>query len=118
MMRFSIKISCVCLKSLHTDKSTLATGPRHLHVNPETALQSVACAGIYSEAVKKGDLGFCTGIRSVCKSSCTAVTQWKVSFIERTVKNVFFPNECFSWYCKYPCFKLKFCSIGKVNSCI
>lgn len=61
-MRFSIKISYVCLKSLHAGKSTLATGRSHLRVNPETAVQSVACAGIYSEAVKKGDLGFCAGI--------------------------------------------------------
>ena len=55
-MRFSITISCVCLKRVHAGKSALATGPRHLHANPETAVQTVARAGIYSEAVKKGDL--------------------------------------------------------------
>lgn len=112
MMGFSIKISCVCLSSLHADKPTLATGPRHLHANPETAVESVARAGIYSEAVKKGDLGFCTGIRSVHKSSRTAVTQWKVSFRERTVKNTF-PGTA-----NIHALNLTFSSISKVNRCI
>lgn len=69
----------------------------YLWANPATSAQSVACAGIYSAAGKKGDRGFCTGMRSVHKSSHTAVTQWKVSFIKRTVKNLFLPDDCLSW---------------------
>lgn len=60
--RFSTQISSVCLKSLQGDKSGLATGPSPLHADPETAAESVACAGTHAEAVKKGLLGFHTGI--------------------------------------------------------
>lgn len=52
----------MCLKSLQGDKLGLASEPSPLDADPETAGQPVACAGTHSEAVKKGVLGFCTGI--------------------------------------------------------
>lgn len=64
MISFSIKISCICFRILHSHSWLLG---RHPHAIPETAARSVACAAMYSEAVKMGDTGFFTGIRNACK---------------------------------------------------
>lgn len=117
IMRFSAQISCVCLKSLQSGKSGLATGPSPLHADPETAESLWPVLASTQRQLRREFWDSALGYEVFTSDAVPQLHNGKsLSQKERTVKNVLLPDDCFFPGPANNCaLNLTFISISKVN---